>query len=148
MTGDARTSLRELPDDSADLVVGDAFGSRSVPWHLATREFLADVDRVLRPDGLYVANVIDRDPFAFLAAQAATVAAVFGGTGLLAPAGHLEPGRGGNAVLVAGPVDLAAVRVREPGVVLDAAATAAFAAGAPVLTDDRAPVDQLLTPYR
>ena len=49
--GDARVTLRGEPDGSADLVVGDAFGGRSVPWHLATREFAADVRRVLRPDG-------------------------------------------------------------------------------------------------
>ena len=37
------------PDDSRDLVVGDAFGSLSVPWHLTTREFVREIDRVLRP---------------------------------------------------------------------------------------------------
>ena len=57
--GDARVRLREVPTDSADLVVGDAFGGRSIPWHLATREFVADMRRVLRPGGVYVANVID-----------------------------------------------------------------------------------------
>ena len=38
-TGDARGHLRDVADDSADLVVGDAFGGRAVPYHLATREF-------------------------------------------------------------------------------------------------------------
>ena len=46
-------------DDSRDLVVGDAFGGVSVPWHLATREAVAEVRRVLRDDGVYVANLID-----------------------------------------------------------------------------------------
>lgn len=147
--GDARTSLRTLPTDSADVVVGDAFGSRSVPWHLATREFAADVHRVLRPAGVYVVNVIDHDPLAFLAAQAVTLAVEFDQVGLLAPAGYLDPGGGGNAVLVAADtaLDWPAIAAREPGVVLDPAATARFAAGAPVLTDDHAPVDQLLNPY-
>ncbi|WP_363093735.1 fused MFS/spermidine synthase [Pseudonocardia sp. 73-21] len=58
--GDARTSLDRLPSASADVVVGDAFGSRSVPWHLATAEFADDVHPVLRP-GVYVPNVIDHD---------------------------------------------------------------------------------------
>ena len=57
--GDARVTLRDEPSDSADVVVGDAFGSRSVPWHLATAEFVADIRRVLRPDGIYLLNVID-----------------------------------------------------------------------------------------
>ena len=47
--GDARTGMHTRPTNSEDLVVGDAFGGLSVPWHLATREFVADVDRVLRP---------------------------------------------------------------------------------------------------
>ena len=44
-SGDARLLTRRLPDDSQDLVVGDAFGDLSVPWHLTTREFLTDVRR-------------------------------------------------------------------------------------------------------
>jgi SAM-dependent methyltransferase len=60
--GDARVTLRGLPAASADLVVGDAFGSRAVPWHLATAEWMADVRRVLRPGGLFAANVIDQPP--------------------------------------------------------------------------------------
>ena len=35
---DGRLGLRRLADDSRDLVVGDAFGGVSVPWHLTTRE--------------------------------------------------------------------------------------------------------------
>jgi hypothetical protein len=35
--GDARLGIRDEPDDSRDLVVGDAFGSLSVPWHLTRR---------------------------------------------------------------------------------------------------------------
>jgi hypothetical protein len=35
---DARLGLGRLADDSRDLVLGDAFGGVSVPWHLTTRE--------------------------------------------------------------------------------------------------------------
>ncbi|GAB2913849.1 hypothetical protein GCM10027047_09750 [Rhodococcus aerolatus] len=153
-TGDARTGLAALPDDSADLVVGDAFGSRSVPWHLATAELVAEVDRVLRPGGLYVLNVIDNDPLDFLRAEVATVASVLPRTGVVARAAQLGPGGGGNAVVVAraGELDWSglaarAARREESPTVLDPAAAATLAAGAPVLTDDRAPVDQLLNPY-
>lgn len=55
--GDARVTLRDEPDASADLVVGDAFGGRSLPWHLATAEFAAEARRVLRPRGAEVARL-------------------------------------------------------------------------------------------
>ena len=149
--GDARTSLAAVPAESADLVVGDAFGARSVPWHLATAEFVADVHRVLRPDGIYVLNVIDHDPRRLLAAETATLIARFRHVALLIRPDQLAPGAGGNAVLVAAdrPLDLAALAARagargEPGSVLDEAATRRLAGRAAELTDDRAPVEQLL----
>ena len=57
----ARDAARRA-DGSADLVVGDAFGGRSVPWHLATVEFAGEIRRVLRPGGVYAVNVIDHAP--------------------------------------------------------------------------------------
>ena len=101
--GDARTALAALPGESADLVVGDAFGARAVPWHLATAEFVADVRRVLRPDGIYVLNVIDYDPRRLLAAETATLAARFRHVALMVRPDQRTPGAGGNAVLVARP---------------------------------------------
>jgi MFS family permease len=154
-TGDARTTFDDLPDASVDVVIGDAFGARSVPWHLATVEFVDEVRRVLRPDGVYLINVIDNDPLRLLRAEAATVSARFAHTALLARPDQLAAGGGGNAVLVGSdrPIDLAALAVRasergEPGSVLGKSAVLDLVGDAPVLTDDRAPVDQLLTPYR
>jgi len=150
--GDARSLLAALPDASADVVVGDAFGARSVPWHLATAEFVADVHRVLRHDGVYVLNVIDHDPWRLLAAEVATLAHRFPHVALLARPEQLAPGGGGNAVIVASdlPIDTAALAGRaalrgEPASVLDAGAALRFARDAPVLTDDWAPVDQLIS---
>jgi len=150
--GDARNRLAALPDSSADVVVGDAFGARSVPWHLATAEFVADVHRVLRTDGLYVLNVIDHDPWHLLAAEVATVAHAFPHVALMVRPEQLAPGMGGNAVVVASdrPIDVSALTERaeergEPGSVLDGAAALRFAQHAPVLTDDWAPVDQLIS---
>jgi len=150
--GDARTTLRELPTASADLIVGDAFGARSVPWHLATVEFADEVRRVLRPGGVHVLNVIDYDPLDLLAAETSTLHARFPHVQLLIRPDQLRAGGGGNAVLVASVrrVDPAALDAQlaargEPGARL--AGPGAFAEGAPVLTDDHAPVDQLLTPY-
>ncbi len=42
-----------------DLVVGDAFNDMSVPYHLTTYEFNEMVKRNMRPDGIYMVNVID-----------------------------------------------------------------------------------------
>jgi MFS family permease len=150
--GDARSLLAALPAASADVVVGDAFGARSVPWHLATTEFVADVHRVLRHDGVYVLNVIDHDPMRLLAAEVATLAHKFRHVALLARPEQLAPGGGGNAVIVASdlPIDVAVLAERaavrgEPASVLDADAARRFAGDAPVLTDDWAPVDQLIS---
>jgi MFS family permease len=150
--GDARTLLAGLPAASANVVVGDAFGARSVPWHLATSEFVAEVHRVLRHDGIYVLNVIDHDPWRLLAAEAATLAHSFPHVALMVRPDQLAPGGGGNAVLVASdvPIDVAALGKRagargEPDSVLDAGVARRFVGDAPVLTDDWAPVDQLMS---
>ena len=155
VVGDARTSIGELPAASYDVVVGDAFGSLAVPWHLTTRELVEEVERVLRPGGTYVLNVIDFPPLAFARAETATLRAAFAEVVLLAPPDYVAGRTGGNFVLVASdrPIpaerlaDLAEARA-DPGGVADVARTAQFAGDAPVLTDDDAPVDQLLTPYR
>jgi MFS family permease len=150
--GDARNLLAALPAASADVVVGDAFGARSVPWHLATSEFVADVHRVLRHDGVYALNVIDHDPWRLLAAELATLAHGFPHIALLVRPEQLAPGGGGNAVIVASdrPLDVAALAERaaargEPASVLDDGEARRFAGNAPVLTDDWAPVDQLMS---
>ena len=109
--GDARLLTRRLPDDSQDLVVGDAFGDLSVPWHLTTREFLTDVKRVMRPDGLYVLNLIDYPPLRFARSETATLAAVFRHVAVLAPPSSLAGDQGGNFVLAASdrPFDVARI---------------------------------------
>ena len=148
-TGDARVTLRTEPAGSADVVVGDAFGGRSIPWHLATAEFVADVRRVLRPGGVYLLNVIDGGGLALLRAEAATLLDAFADVALVAapdPGGG-GPGRG-NLVLLASRRPLPdAVRSRSRGArTYGRAELARLAAGADPLTDDDAPADQLLSP--
>jgi MFS family permease len=147
--GDARVGLAAQPDSSYDLVVGDAFGYLVVPWHLSTREMISDISRVLRPAGIYTQNVIDYPPDRFLKAELATVAAVFPHVALIAPPDALAGERGSNFVIVASrsPLPLDAIRagltgLPEPVTLQDGAG---FAADARVLTDNYAPVDQLLT---
>jgi spermidine synthase len=151
--GDARTGLQEQPRDRFDLVVGDAFGGLAVPWHLTTREVAEQVRDVLTGDGVYAVNVIDYQPDRFARAEAATLRSVFGHVALLGAPVTVAGEGGGNHILVASrrPLPLADIQrrlaERNPWLVADERATAAFAGRAKVLTDAHAPVDQLITQF-
>jgi len=152
--GDARTAITRQPGGAYDVVIGDAFGSLAVPWHLTTAEMVGQVRRVLRPGGVYVLNVIDFPPLALARAETATLLEAFDDVALMALPGTLAGEGGGNLVLVASdralPVDALLKRAGErgePASVVGRAAVEQFAGQAQVLTDDNAPVDQLLTPY-
>jgi SAM-dependent methyltransferase len=156
--GDARRSIGTLPTDSFDLVVGDAFGGLAVPWHLTTTEFLGEVQRVLRPGGMYVMNLIDYPPLGFVRAETATAGRLFEHVAIIAPPETLAAQNGGNVIIVASaePLDVADVRARTrswgPGsrdeILAGPAEITAFVGDATILTDDFAPVDQLLAPWR
>ena len=148
---DARLSLRDEPDDAFDVVVGDAFGSLSVPWHLTTREFIEQIHRVLRPEGVYAQNVIDYPPLGFVRAEVATLDAVFEHVAVIAPLRYLTGESGGNFILVGSNTPLPwgdlQARLSERGlseVVWVGEQAREFAGGAQVLRDDFAPVDQLI----
>ncbi|MGY1672250.1 fused MFS/spermidine synthase [Geodermatophilus sp. SYSU D00710] len=152
--GDARVGLADEPAGERDVVVGDAFGGLSVPWQLTTVEALELVDLALADDGVYVANLIDHPPLDFVRAELATMRQVWPHVLLLARAPVLAGEDGGNLVAVAShrPLDEAALagalRAQDSAwQVASDAEVAAFAGDARVLTDDAAPVDQLLTPY-
>ncbi|MFD3678279.1 spermidine synthase [Streptomyces sp. NPDC058613] len=98
---DARTWLEAAPPASADVVVADVFGGSRVPARLTSVEYAREAARVLRPGGLYAANLADGAPFGFLRAQLATFGAVFGELALLAEPAVLRGRRFGNAVLLA-----------------------------------------------
>ncbi|GAA5150162.1 hypothetical protein GCM10023340_26650 [Nocardioides marinquilinus] len=159
---DARLGLGRLDDASRDLVVGDAFGGVSVPWHLTTLEAVDEIARVLTDDGVYVANLIDHTPLGFARAEVATLREAFDHVVVTAPlvdlpvaAGGEGTGDGGNLVVAASdrPLDTATLaagltdRDLDWGVLAGDDALDAWLDGADVLTDDHAPVDQLLTPY-
>jgi len=150
--GDARVRLAREQSNTRDLVVGDAFGGLAVPWHLTTLEVTTEIARVLRRDGIYAVNVIDFPPDAFVRAEVATIAAVLPNVALVGPPDGLAGRAGGNFVVVAsaGQLPLTALsrrlaQRRTPVEVAGRDATRRFAAGSPVLRDDYAPVDQLIT---
>ena len=149
---DARRSIDGVPPGSVDVAVGDAFSGLTVPWHLTTLEFVETVGEKLAPGGLYTINIIDRPTALFARAEAATLGQVFEHVAVFAPPGYFTGDAGGNYVLVGShdPIDMermasatAARRGTELGLIgpgLDR-----FVDGADPLTDDFAPVDQMLT---
>jgi hypothetical protein len=145
--GDARLTIRREPTASADVIVGDAFSSRTVPWQLMTTEWLGEVRRVLRPGGLYTLNMIDYPPLSLLRAEAATLLGSFGYVRMIAEKGPGDHPAGGNAVLVASDEPLPSVhgQAADGGSVYERGAILELVAGAKALRDDYAPVDQLET---
>jgi len=148
---DARVSLRDVLTDHADVIIGDAYSGTSVPWHLTTVEYTEEIDRVLSPTGIYTMNVIDYDDLDFIRSEAATLLEVFAEVALFAPPDYLTGAAGGNYILVASqaPLDVDAIEaaIRRRGgaeIGIDGDELTRFIGDANVLTDDFAPVDQML----
>jgi hypothetical protein len=127
-----------------------------VPWHLTTREMVTQIRRVLNGEGLYVVNLIDFGPLGFARAEVRTIAAQFRYVAVLSRQNVLARTRaGGNLVVVASdaPLPLDGIRqqlarLQSPyGILGTEQDVSDFIGDAPLLTDDYAPVDQLLTPY-
>ena len=56
---DARMKANDLADGDYDMVVGDAFNDFSVPYQLTTHEFNQRVKELLKPEGIYIVNIVD-----------------------------------------------------------------------------------------
>ncbi|HEY9870436.1 MAG TPA: fused MFS/spermidine synthase [Candidatus Obscuribacterales bacterium] len=61
LTGDGRTLLTRLPEQSFDLLIVDAFNGDAVPTHLLTREAFGVYLRHLRPDGCLWFQISNRN---------------------------------------------------------------------------------------
>ena len=59
--GDARQSLEKVPDHAFDLLLVDAFSSDSVPTHLLTAEAMRAYLRVIKPDGVVLLHLSNRN---------------------------------------------------------------------------------------
>ena len=152
---DARAGLADVPARWCDAVVLDVFAGARTPAHLTSVEFLRSVARVLRPGGVYAANLADgaggsgpvggadpssRSGLTFARTQAATAAVVFDQVAVVAAPDVFHGRRVGNLVLVAGdgdgpPLAEVARRVAADPVPARVEAGAAFASGAAIVTD-------------
>ncbi|MEV0430662.1 fused MFS/spermidine synthase [Micromonospora sp. NPDC050495] len=142
--GDAREAVRDAPSGHYDVVLADVYRAARMPRHVATVEFVAEVARVLAPDGVYLVNVTDLPPLVISRTQVATLRAVFGDVCLVADRRMLRGRRYGNLVLAAArragrlPVGRLAARAARdpiPGAVLHGPDLDAFVAGARPATD-------------
>lgn len=101
LIADARETVHAQPDGSADVIVSDVFDGSTVPSGVMSLEALADVRRVLRRDGIYIANIADATTFDFARPIVATLRANFGEVALLAEPSVIRGRRFGNLVLIA-----------------------------------------------
>ncbi|MFO7917575.1 MAG: fused MFS/spermidine synthase [Anaerolineae bacterium] len=147
---DARNYLsREAEPDSFDVVFGDAFNDFSVPYHLTTLECNRLIDRVLREDGLYMANIIDGGPYGhFFRAFVGTLQRVFPHIVVIPSSPSWQQDVRTTFVVLAShhPVDLSAVSGDYAP--LSEEELRAYMQREPyvLLTDDYVPVDNLMAP--
>ncbi|WP_406832537.1 fused MFS/spermidine synthase [Pedococcus sp. KACC 23699] len=111
---DGRSGLRQLADDSADLVVVDAYAAGRVPAELTSTQWFTDVARVLRPGGLLAMNTADEPNRRHLARLHAGIALVLPHTAAIATSEVRKGRRFGNTVVVASaqPLPLTAITRR------------------------------------
>jgi spermidine synthase len=101
IVGEARHALSQTPDKTANLVVVDAYDGPHAAVSLLTLEAVTDTRRVLKRDGVLLANVADRAPFTFLRPVLATLREVFAHVALLADPGSMRGRRYWNQVIAA-----------------------------------------------
>lgn len=97
---DGRDGVVGLPADAADVIVLDVFRGGDLVVDMATVDFLAQTDRVLKPGGVFVANVWDGEDLAFARRFVATVRQVYPHVVVMGEAGVFLKARAGNLVLV------------------------------------------------
>ena len=143
--GDARLALDDVPSGGYDLIVGDAFASTSVPWHLTTVEVVDELRRALRRGGVYVMNVIDGADNRYARAQVATLQHRFAHVAVIVPADGVPEDAAVNQVLIASdePLERPAADPAD-GELLVGEEVRRYVDGARPLRDDHAPVDQLM----
>jgi len=100
---DGQSGIGGVRDGFADMVILDAFDGGRTPDDLTSAAFVEDVRRVLAPAGVFVANLVDRAPFA-RARDFVAVARDLGDVVVGVEPATLKGRRSGNLVIVSGAV--------------------------------------------
>lgn len=145
--GEARAVTETLTEHTRDFIIRDVFAGAFTPRPLTTAEFNQHAKRVLAPGGLYVANSGDAPDLKNAREDAATIAAAFKHTVIIADPAMLKGRRYGNMVMAGSDVpfgDDPQLRRRllggaVPAHLWDDTQVRAFAAGAPVRHDPPTP---------
>ncbi|GAB3939511.1 spermidine synthase [Corynebacterium tapiri] len=98
---EARTAAHGLAPQDADILVRDVFAGPTVPRHLTTVEFYSAAHAALRPGGLYVANLGDKEGLPETRAEMAGLKEVFAHVGAFAEPDVLAGRAYGNVVIAA-----------------------------------------------
>ncbi|WP_230208981.1 spermidine synthase [Nostocoides sp. HKS02] len=149
-----RQGVAALKDDSAAVVVVDAYADSQVPANLTTTEWFADVARVLHEDGVVLMNAADEPDHRHVARVHAALASELPHTLAVAEVDIWKRRRFGNLVLVGSRVPLPVAEiVRQvakapfPSRVLDGTAlTRALGSAAPFTDHDARPSPPPPTP--
>lgn len=152
---DARWTLMNFQEKGVyDFIFGDAYNDLSIPYHLTTKEFSDMLRSLLKPDGLLVANIIDHfETGIFLPSYIRTLTESFGKerVALVADAEFSRLGINTN-IVAASLADHPWKEVEKTSagrcfVMSPAEVSRTFAERkAVVITDDYAPVDNLIAP--
>lgn len=98
---DGLTGVRALADDSADVVVTDAYAAGRVPAELTHTAYVEQVARVMRPGGVALWNLADEPGMRWVARVLATLRLHLPHVALIATHEVLKGKRFGNSVAVA-----------------------------------------------
>ena len=162
ITMDARNYVSELLEKEVrgeeigryDFVYGDAFNDFAVPYQLVTRQFNDQIARVLTDDGIYMLNIIDMyDSGRFLGALVNTIQETF--PTFYVASLHTSHRRSNSFVIIAGKRHFVLDGLSQDTMlkqyrleILNASQIEDLARKSQsiVLTDDYAPVENLLSP--
>lgn len=145
--------LREDPPAARfDAVIGDTVEYYSLPYHLATRECAQEAARLLKPEGQYLLHIVTdrRNGQAYLAAVLTTLQQVFPRVAVFAL--KPNPGLHSSYLFVGSASDTGwdrvevCIRSAHPAYSGGRLPLGDLARGAVVLTDDYAPLEQLVEP--
>ena len=143
---DARWFAMNAADQQYDVIFIDAFNDLSVPYHLTTRQYTLLLQRMLRPGGAIVANLVDDYQRGhFLGSYIRTLQSVFGARNVTLVMDGREDLESVRSTFV---VIASTSQFPVAGYVLPDSMLQRYVArpGMMVLTDDHAPVDNMLAP--